>query len=93
MNNELKLVVASLLATTAVGCSTTPNWDARFGDPVRVIAAQQIIDPDASRNADPVKGIDGKAAQGTMGEYQKSFTKPEPQTTSFSIGVGGQSGK
>ncbi|NMG28607.1 pilus assembly protein [Aromatoleum evansii] len=93
MNNGINLVVAWLLAAIAAGCSSTPIWDARFGDPVRVIAAQQIIDPDASRNADPVKGIDGKAAQGSMGEYQKSFVQPEPQTTSFSIGVGGQSGK
>ncbi|SIP86343.1 hypothetical protein SAMN05421829_1015 [Aromatoleum tolulyticum] len=93
MTQQAKLILAGVIAATLAGCSTTPLWDARFGDPVRVIAAQQVIDPDASRNTDPVKGIDGQAAQGTMGEYQKSFVQPEPQTTSFSIGVGGQSGK
>lgn len=89
MNTLVKLIVAGVLAATATGCSTTPNWDARFGEPIRIIAAQQVIDPDASRNADPVKGIDGKAAQGAMGEYQKSFVQPEPAPTTFTIGVGG----
>lgn len=93
MNSQIKLAAVGLLAAFAAGCSTTPTWDARFGEPVRIIKAQQIIHPEASRNADLVEGIDGKAAQGTISEYQKSFVQPEPQTTSFSIGVGGQSGK
>lgn len=76
------------------GCvATSPNWDSRFGEAARISAAQQVIDPNASRNADPVKGIDGKAAQGAMGEYQKSFVQPEPVPTIFTIGVGGSSGK
>lgn len=93
MNTQVNLVIAGILATSAGACSTTPNWDARLGEPVRVIAAQQVIDPDASRNADPVKGIDGKAAQGAMGEYEKSYVQPKPEPTMFTIGVGGNSGK
>lgn len=88
MNTEIRFAFAGLLAATALGCSTTPNWDARFGEPVRIIAAQQVLDPDASRNADPVNGIDGKAAHGAMGEYAKSFTTPEPQPDIITIGIG-----
>lgn len=90
MTQQAKLILAGVLAATLAGCSTTPLWDARFGDPVRVIAAQQVIDPDASRNTNPVKGVDGKAAQAAMGEYQRSFTQPQPEATAFTIGVGGK---
>ena len=89
MTQQAKLILAGVIAATLAGCSTTPLWDARFGDPVRVIAAQQVIDPDASRNTDPVRGVDGKAAQAAMSEYAKSFTQPQPQTGVFTIGVGG----
>lgn len=89
MNTQIKLVIAGVLAATATGCSTTPNWDARLGEPIRIIAAQQVINPDASLNPSTVSGMDGKAAQGAMSEYAKSFTQPQPQTSVFTIGVGG----
>lgn len=86
--------LANLAGALAVlglsGCmSTSPHWDARFGDAARSVIAQQVIDPNASHNADPVTGIDGKAAQGAMGEYAKSFVQPQPQPNLFTIGVGG----
>ncbi|KON81869.1 pilus assembly protein [Azoarcus sp. PA01] len=91
MNTFLRLAVP-LAALALTGCvATSPNWDSRFGEAARVAAAQQIISPDASKNADPVAGIDGKAAQGAMGEYAKSFTQadqaPAPQVqNNISIG-------
>lgn len=87
--NAHMLLTGTLLVVGLSGCAaTSPNWDARFGQAVRMTTAQQIIDPEASDNPDPVEGIDGKAAQGAMGEYSKSFTQPEPQTGVFTIGVG-----
>lgn len=88
MNAFARLTVP--LATLAVtGCvATSPNWESRFGEAARLAAAQQIISPEASRNRDPVAGIDGKAAQGAMGEYAKSFTNPEPQPSIMTIGIG-----
>lgn len=84
--------IVAILGLT--GCvATSPDWDARFGEAARMSAAQQIIAPEASRDTSPVLGIDGKAAQGAMGEYQKSFVQPEPAPTMFTIGVGGSSGK
>ena len=43
--------------------------------------AAQVIDANASRNPDPVAGIDGKAAQQGYARYQKSFSDPPPQPT------------
>ena len=60
--------------------STSPAWDARFGEASRVVAAQQVIDPAASSKAGPVSGVDGKAAQAAMNEYVKSFAQPQAQS-------------
>lgn len=80
-----------LAAAGLTGCvATSPNWDASFGDSARTLSAQQVIAPDASLNPSPVTGIDGKAAQGAMSEYAKSYTQPQQQsqTGGFTLGVG-----
>lgn len=68
------MAVAGILALSACGSiSTTPETDARFGESTSIIKAQQTLNPDASRNTNPVAGIDGKAAKGAMEQYRKSF--------------------
>ena len=73
------------------GCvSRTPNLDRHFGESVRLINAQQTLNPNAGANTNPVAGMDGKAAKSAMDLYQKSFAAPEPQQNVFTIGVGGR---
>ncbi len=79
MKNELITgMSAGLLAVAVlVGCaSTSPQLDAKFGDAVNQAKAQQIINPDASRNTDPVAGIDGQAANAAMKNYHKVYETP-----------------
>jgi hypothetical protein len=88
---------AAALATVAVAllasaCSAfepveTRELDARFGDAVREARARQTLNPEASRNTDPVAGIDGVAAQNTIEQYQKGFK--EPPSTFNILGIGG----
>lgn len=83
------LGTAILLATT--GCvSTTPNLDSHFGETVSLIKSQQTLNPEASSNTNPATGMDGKAAKSAYDEYQKSYRVPEPQTSAFTIGIGGR---
>lgn len=86
---SLKLLAASAACLLSACALTTPEWDANFGNSVRTAFAQQIINPDASQNPDPVSGMDGRAARETMDRYQKSFSAPKPQPNVFTIGVGG----
>ncbi|CAN7664353.1 hypothetical protein LJR289_005144 [Pseudoduganella sp. LjRoot289] len=62
-----------------------------FGAATRAVLAQQIADPDAaSRTRNPAAaGMDGRAAGQAQGRYQKSFTEPPAQQSSFTIGVSG----
>jgi len=77
------------------GCaaSTTPQLDSQLGVAVRTARSQQTLDPQAVNRAAPPLGLDGKAAHSAYELYQKSFKAPEPQTTAFTIGVGGASSK
>lgn len=78
---------AGLLAMTVLsGCTGTPRLDAKFGDAVNMAKAQQTINPDASRNTDPVKGIDGQAANAIVDRYHKTYEAPTP-APSGSIGT------
>jgi hypothetical protein len=72
---------ALLLCCAALGgcASTTPAWDARFGDTARITLSQQVLRPDAARSAAPVSGMDGRAAASAYEQYQKSFQNREPQ--------------
>lgn len=69
---------AGLLAVAMLaGCAdTTPNLDAKFGDAVNAAKAQQIINPDAPKNTDPVAGLDGKAANSVIDRYHKGYESP-----------------
>ena len=85
-----RLAGIAIAACLLGGCAqTTPGWDAAFGETVRTAAAQQTLNPDASRNTDPVSGVDGRAAREAINRYQKSFVEKEPQKNVFTIGVSG----
>ncbi len=83
-------VLCPMLLAIAGCVSTTPTMDRHFGESVSLIKAQQTLHPEAARNTDPVKGLDGKAAKSAYDQYQKSYAAPEPQTNAFTIGVGGR---
>jgi hypothetical protein len=80
-----------LIAATALlaGCvQPAPIVDSHMGQALTMIKAQQTINPEASRNADPVASIDGKAGKSGYDLYQKSFRAPDPQQNIFTIGIG-----
>jgi hypothetical protein len=80
-------IVKSLAVTAVVlfsGCThpTTPNLDSRFGYAVNAAKAQQTINPDASRNVDPVTGLGGTPAKDSIDRYHNTFKEPP---TTFSV--------
>jgi len=70
------------------GCvSSSPVVDSHFGEAVRAARAAQTLNPQASANRDPVKGLDGQAASSAMERYQESFKSP-PKTFEI-LNIGG----
>lgn len=91
MNRNTAGMFTLLGILTLSGCAatTTPETDARHGEAMTMIRAQQTINPDASRNTDPVAGVDGKAAKGALDNYRDSFRKPPAEPANFlTIGSG-----
>lgn len=98
---KLELIVlmrrAALVAPVCValnGCmSSTPIWDAHFGQALKAVTQAQIIDPHAGEHTDAPQSMDGKSAASAMNNYDKSFQQPAPTPNAFVIGVGsGNSG-
>jgi hypothetical protein len=88
---KLESFLTHAMALLALGAcaAPTPYLDEHFGAAVNTAKAQQTLNPDASRNTDPVAGIDGNAAEAAIDEYHKSFTAPAPTFPVINIGVGG----
>jgi hypothetical protein len=80
-----KLTCCAVLAMLA-GCTTTPDYDARFGDAVREARSAMTIDPKASANTDPAAGIDGQAAREALGRYHDTYKAPPPVVNVINIG-------
>lgn len=91
MRPIIPLAAAILLA----GCSSSPLYDARFGDAVRQARLAQTIDPNAGRNPDQVAGLDPVSALEAQKRYHDSFKAPPPVTNVINIGgfSGGGSSK
>ncbi len=83
---------AALAVVLLQGCavSGSPAWDARFGDSVRQLKAQQLLDPSAPlRHADAKVQSDGRSAREARGRYFESFAAPPPSNV-ITIGIGGK---
>ena len=87
---QLQILAALAAIATLAGCvAATPQVDARHGNTVMMLRAQQTLNPEASRNTNPVKGLDGKAAKGALDNYRDSFrTPPSEASQVLTIGVG-----
>jgi hypothetical protein len=62
-----------------------------YGTSKNLATYNQILNPEAEKNLDPVSGLDGESANGTVKKYQDSFKKAKksPQYP-ISIGTGGK---
>lgn len=79
---------ACLLVLGGCAATASPDWDAQFGDSVRVLKAQQLIDPEApARHAQTQPSTDGRSVREAMERHVESF-RAAPPTSVINIGVG-----
>lgn len=97
---ERSILFPVALAALLAGCgSTTPHYDARFGEAVRTARMQMTLNPEAGKTpgvgVDSATGMDGRAAAHTMERYERSFKTPPQAVNVINIGgslTGNQSG-
>jgi hypothetical protein len=80
---KLTPLLACTLALFLIGgcTSLSPHFDQQVGLAVNTAKARQTVNPEASRNADPVAGIGG--------EYHNSFKAPPPTFQVINASGGG----
>ena len=90
MNKTRIVLFLSMIIATALVCSAcatpsklTDNW----GTAYYAQKQGQIVNPDASKNLQPVEGLYGQAAEAAMGQYLKSFTQKSGQGSSSRMGT------
>lgn len=52
------------------------HLSSNYGEALRAARDNQILNPNAPENLDPVEGLDGTAGAKSMKRYQKFFDKP-----------------
>ena len=85
-DSNLIATAVCLLALGGCAATASPDWDARFGDSVRILKAQQLIEPGApARHAQASSATDGRIAREAMDRHVESYRSP-PATTVINIG-------
>lgn len=71
----------------SVGCAGPSRLEMDYGTSFKLAKFNQILNPEAEKNLEPVTGFDGPAAKNTLDKYQKDFEKPTAPPT-YILGVG-----
>ena len=86
------IALAPVVAALGGCMSSSPIWDAHFGEAARAVSQAQIIDPQAAERNPSKQGVDGSAAVSAMHRYEKSFDTPPQVANPFVIGIGSGAG-
>jgi hypothetical protein len=94
MRKIMFLIAIMALFSLTIGCVWQETRVERdYGTSYQLQKYNQILNPEAEKNLAPVTGMDGRAAQGAVENYEKGFEKTAPTTTSYQINVGSMGGK
>jgi hypothetical protein len=91
MRTLLALCGAATVLVLQSGCAATasPNTDAQLGDSLRVMKAQQAIDPAAAkRNGTAVPTTEGRLVRGAVDSLREASKAPAASTV-INVGGGG----
>jgi hypothetical protein len=83
-------ILATFLAIFLISaCAQPSRLDRNYGRSLKQARVNQILDPEAGKNLEPVTGLDGKAAQASIEKYRKTFEQPR-ETPQPLVQIGSQ---
>lgn len=71
----------------SVSCAGPSRVEMDYGTSFKLAKFNQILNPEAEKNLEPVTGFDGGAAQATIDRYKKGFEE-KTQAPVYSINIG-----
>jgi len=98
MNRHCVMMLLLAFSFLSIGCaglnqekvtlSPPSRLEMDYGTSFNLMKFNQIADPEAEKNLEPVTGFDGQAAKATLDKYRKDFEKPaEAPAYTLSIGA------
>ncbi len=72
-------------------CCGPTRTELAYGTSHNLVKFNQILNPEAGKNLEPVTGLDGNTSQIIMDKYQKSFER-DRQRPVYNINIGGFGG-
>ncbi len=72
---EILIAAVSVTFLVTVGCAHYGALEEDYGKSYNMAKNGQILNPGASKNLEPVKGLNGRAAEAVMNKYIDSFSK------------------
>ena len=85
LSRYLMIIGVITIGLVMFSCSgTTPAYkptllDRNWGRSYQTAIYNQMVNPDADKNLDPVLGLDGSAAEYNVGKYKDSFKEAGPK--------------
>jgi hypothetical protein len=86
-NRGFILIVFIAMFLVSMGCAGPTQLEMDYGTAFKLAKFNQILNPKAEKNLEPVVGFDGMAAKITIDRYLKEFEKPVPPPT-YILGIG-----
>ena len=75
----------------SAACAGPSRVEEDYGTSFKLSKFNQILNPEADKNLEPVTGFDGGAAKASVEKYRKDFEKSQaPATYMLSIGAAGK---
>jgi hypothetical protein len=90
LNIALQAALTLGLGLVFSGCaeiSTSPRWDAAFGNSVAQINALQTLNPQGAARAESAAGVDGMAAEAAQKTYIDSFSNTKAAAPASQITI------
>jgi hypothetical protein len=88
----LALIGIVALLALPIGCAGPSRVEMDYGTSVKLAKFNQVLNPEAERDLEPVTGLDGIASQKTIDRYRKDFEKPSPPPSYMFNVITGTSG-
>ncbi len=99
MNRHCIVILLIALSILSSGC-TGPNkntvtldpptrLEMDYGTSFNLMKFNQIANPEAEKNLEPVADLDGQAAKAALDKYRKGFEKPA-EAPAYTLSIGSQ---
>lgn len=79
-------LIAMFLISAGCAGMKQSRLEMDYGTSLKLARFNQILNPEAEKNLEPVYGFDGQAAKAAIEKYRKGFEKPAKEPA-FTIGI------